>query len=189
MKIFGAGLSRTGTLSLSRAVGMLGFHSRHWAASFDTLAFDNGQLSIRFSEVDRYDALFDIPVAHYFKELDAHYPEARFILTVRERSSWLRSCERFLRPTPEQLAKLEDPKRAQIRIEVYGVTLFDRERFEQAYERHVQSVMEHFAGRPDDLLVMNICQGDGWPELCRFLRKPIPGAPFPRTHVTDYEAV
>ena len=50
---------------------------------------------------------------------------------------------------------------------------------EEAVE-HERRVRAHFAGRPDDLLVMDITAGDGWEQVCPFLGLPVPDAPFPR---------
>jgi hypothetical protein len=47
---------------------------------------------------------------------------------------------------------------------------------------HAARVAEYFSGRPDDLLVLDITAGDGWPPLCRFLGRPVPDAPFPATN-------
>jgi len=38
---------------------------------------------------------------------------------------------------------------------------------------------EYFKGRPDDLLILDICGGDGWEKLCNFLSLPIPSVDFP----------
>jgi hypothetical protein len=32
----------------------------------------------------------------------------------------------------------------------------------------------------DQLLIMNITEGDGWAPLCKFLGRPIPDVPFPK---------
>jgi hypothetical protein len=36
-------------------------------------------------------------------------------------------------------------------------------------ERHHDAVLSHFAGRPDDLLVIDLCAGQGWERLAPFL--------------------
>ena len=41
----------------------------------------------------------------------------------------------------------------------------------------------YFKNRPNDLLVMNICEGDGWEMLCPFLGTDIPDVPFPKLNV------
>jgi hypothetical protein len=40
-------------------------------------------------------------------------------------------------------------------------------------------VHDYFRERPDDLLVLNICAGEGWERLCPFLGQDVPGIPFP----------
>jgi hypothetical protein len=48
-------------------------------------------------------------------------------------------------------------------------------------------VIDYFRGRPHDLLVIDWEAGHGWPELCRFLGRDVPGEPFPRENVGNYE--
>jgi hypothetical protein len=45
-------------------------------------------------------------------------------------------------------------------------------------------VKEYFRDRPDDLLVMNICAGEGWEKLCPFLGLAIPKVKFPHEFKT-----
>ena len=51
------------------------------------------------------------------------------------------------------------------------------------YLDHITEVVRYFRDRPDDLLVMDICAGDGWEQLCRFLEQQTPNLPFPRENV------
>jgi hypothetical protein len=44
---------------------------------------------------------------------------------------------------------------------------------------HYKNVLEYFKNRPDDLLIIDICAGQGWEKLCPFLDKPLPQYPFP----------
>ena len=53
-----------------------------------------------------------------------------------------------------------------------------RERLVERYVKHHDGVMRYFEGR-NDLLVMNIVEGDGWNKLCGFLGRPLPDVPFP----------
>ena len=46
------------------------------------------------------------------------------------------------------------------------------------YREYNRGVLEYFQGR-DDLLVMDIEQGDGWDKLCDFLGCPVPDKPLP----------
>ena len=47
------------------------------------------------------------------------------------------------------------------------------------YRRHNDEVREYFRSRPDDLLVMDITQGDGWAQLSSFLGTQSPSSEFP----------
>ena len=40
-------------------------------------------------------------------------------------------------------------------------------------------MLEYFRERPKDLLVLNVCAGEGWEKLCPFLNKERPDVPFP----------
>lgn len=164
MKIFGIGLAKTGTTSLNAALQMMGYRAEH--------AIGN------LSEVDQLDAVTD-ELARDYPELDARYPGSKFILTVRELESWLKSCaHHFRNPIPP-----DHPHAAYIQA-VYGATVFDEPTFRQAYQRHYEGVLKHFQGRENDLLILDVCGGEGWAKLCPFLGREIPKAPFPRENVS-----
>jgi len=40
-------------------------------------------------------------------------------------------------------------------------------------------VMDYFKDRPDDLLIIDICSGEGFEKLAPFLGRPLPAQPFP----------
>lgn len=99
LKVVGAGFGRTGTLSLKTALETLGFgpcyhmmevfpRPEH-VAMWHRLAFE--------SRID-WDALFsgfsaavDWPAARWWREIAAHYPEAKVLLSVRDPESWYKS--------------------------------------------------------------------------------------------------
>ncbi|QEF99647.1 hypothetical protein Mal15_37130 [Stieleria maiorica] len=67
-----------------------------------------------------------------------------------------------------------------IRKSTYGVLAFeDEEKLAEVYDQHHRNVLKYFENRPDDLLVINIFEGDGWEKLCPFLGKQIPDVEFP----------
>jgi Sulfotransferase domain len=166
-KVFGIGLSKTGTTSLNQALVQLGLNSKHYPQRSELFAGD-------FRCLEKYDAATDIPVAPYFAQLDEAFPGAKFILTVRKLDDWLRSMERWLVP-----GRRASDFMIQMRLAVYGVTTFHRGRLKYVYERHVREVEEYFKQRPRDLLVLDVCAGEGWEKLCAFLNKPVPPGPFP----------
>ena len=171
-KVFGIGLSRTGTTSLTRALSALGFRTRHYPDPRRLLSGD-------FSVADRFDAVTDIPAAAFFRELDARYSGARFILTVRETESWVRSVrDHFASMGPA----MESGATGEMRRRMYGRTTFDAEAFVRARDAHHAAVRAHFADRPGDLVEMDITAGQGWEVVCPFLGVAAPTAPFPRTN-------
>jgi len=179
MKIFGIGLSKTGTSSLAAALNILGFKTK------DYPGLDNyipGELSsIDASVLDEYDALTDTPIPSFYQELDAQYPDAKFILTIRDRDGWLKSCKKQF---TQKLADKQNEAHNRLFMDLYGCTVYDEEKFVRGYDNFVEAVKNHFKERPKKLLIMNVANGDGWEKLCPFLNKPLPGTPFPKANVT-----
>ncbi len=170
-RILGVGLSRTGTKSLSRALETLGVRTIHYPG----YAFEDGSIEIDPRALDEHEALLDTPIALSFPELDVRYPGSKFIYTVRETDAWLDSCRRFFFE-----GAFERPRVVELCRQLYGSEVFDEETFRAAYVRQDARVRSYFAARPDDLLVLDVCGGQGWDELCAFLERPMVNEPFPR---------
>lgn len=68
-----------------------------------------------------------------------------------------------------------------LRAAVYGCYEFNRDRMSYVFDQHLKNVQEYFKDRPDALLVLDICGGEGWEELCAFLDTPAIDQPFPYT--------
>ena len=100
MKVIGAGFGRTGTKSLQLALEHIGlgpcYHMEelfrnpegvvHWKNAYEEKETDWNAL---FSN---YQSAVDFPVSMYFKELHAYYPDAKFILTLRDPEKWYQSA-------------------------------------------------------------------------------------------------
>lgn len=183
-KIFGLGLSRTGTRSLTSALQVLGYDCSHYPIDEDTYTeLSNAQYDLTLLKY--YDGLTDITTAPFYHHFDKLYPGSKFVLTVRDKESWLGSCSRhwFNRPA---FKDVDDPDeevhikmRQFLRAAVYGCYNFDRERFSRVYDQHVREVMEYFKDRPEDLLIIDICSGEGFEKLAPFLDRPVPTENFP----------
>lgn len=191
-KVFGLGLSKTGTSTLSEALDILGIRSIHYPhddQTFDELKRGDYSLSV----LRHYRSVTDTPVAPYYAQLDQTWPGSKFILTVREKNSWMRSAEnhwRILKNTGQYAADSRFQAFTDfVNASVYGCLYFNAERFSFVYDRHIRSVREHFEGRPEDLLELDIVGGKGgWKELCEFLGLAVPaGIPFPHAYRTDWD--
>ena len=175
-KVFGIGLSRTGTTSLTEALRTLGYRAVHCPLSI--LSIRRGALELSTDIVERYDAFTDSPVARMYRELDQAYPGSKFILTTRATDKWLRSMKR-MRPSFALLKML--PKVNRMVRDFAGTTSFgDEKALRNAYSSHCGNVCAYFGDRQGkDLLVFDINGGDGWDKLCGFLGHEAPSMPFP----------
>lgn len=181
-KIFGIGLNKTGTTSLSRAVEVLGFRSCHAGGSPDLTARIEHALAADLPmfeytpELADFDAFFDLrAIERNFEICDAQWPGSKFILHTRELAPWLDSREAHVRRN--QTAADQDSYRG-------GWLEVDRVRWTDEYRDHHRRVREHFAGRAGDLLEIDVSEGDGWERLAPFLGCPIPDVPFPRLNTS-----
>jgi hypothetical protein len=178
MKILGIGLGRTGTRSLYKALQILGYKAKH---SPEIFLDADGELHVNPSDIEQYDALTDNAVVLIYKKLDQQYPGSKFILTIREMDSWLASVENNSRAMAPWWA--DKPHVPALHRTLFGTETFDRKKYADAYRHHESEVREYFSGRETDLLILDICSGEGWEKLCPFLGKPIPTVPFPKTNV------
>ncbi|NBO99654.1 MAG: hypothetical protein EBU90_05945 [Proteobacteria bacterium] len=159
MKIFGIGLTRTATTSLTEALKILGYSSVHCPMSYE--------------EIDQYDASTDTPVAARFEFLDLLYPNSKFILTTRDIDSWIKSAASLQRSTDDPLWKLET------RSILWKSLVFNKEKFIQGYYTHHSKVLEYFTDRKQDLLILDLQEIDKFKKLCYFLNKSNPDIEYP----------
>jgi hypothetical protein len=197
LSVIGAGFGRTGTLSLKVALEKLGVgrsyhmeevmkHHRHperWTAAADQVPnWDPFFVG--------YGATLDWPTTYFWRELAAHYPAAKVILTVRSSESWLRSMQDtlfgYMRNPPH--AAGDTPAAAHIAMvrkliveRTFGGNIDDEAHVVSVYERHNEEVRRTIPA--ERLLVFEPRQG--WEPLCRFLDVPVPDGEFPRVNTTD----
>lgn len=174
-KIFCIGMNKTGTISLHESLEHLGYRSLHWGgpeiAIRIMMCADAGKPLL--ADVEDHDAYSDIWVlSERFDVLDQQYPGSRFILTTRPREDWVESRRKHVLRNQDRAA----------RGDYNGNFLeIDPDAWRAEWDHHHERVAAYFAGR-NDLLMMNITEGDGWELLCPFLDLPIPDAPFPWRH-------
>lgn len=179
MKIFGIGLSKTGTTSLAQALTILGYKTKDYPGLSH---YSPGDLSsINAGLLEEFDALTDTPIPSFYRELDVRFPDAKFILTIRDAEGWLKSCKKQF---TQKLAEKQNEAHNRLFMDLYGCTVFDEAEFLAGYQKFVQSVRDHFKDRPGKLLMMDVVAGDGWEKLCPFLDQPVPETPFPKANVT-----
>lgn len=165
-KIFGIGLSKTGTTSLSEALNILGIKSIHKPRKEFLKEKERGLPY--FSTLKGYYGFTDFPCWYIYKELDRLYPGSKFILTERDPEEWYESRKKHYQRRLDEGIKLNwDMSENSMKKMI----------------KHNKEVMEYFENRPEDLLILNIIDGEGWEKLCPFLKRKIPKVPFPRKNV------
>ena len=189
LSVIGAGFGRTGTESMKRAIEILGLgpchHMKEVIADpeqtrlWRSIAEDN---QANWDEAFAgYNAAVDWPSSYFWRELSTYYPDAKIILTVRSPESWYASMRKTIFKSLEETTDRASVGVKLIAERVFGGRLDDRDHAISIYEQNIADVQSAFSS--ERLLTYTI--GDGWESLCRFLGKPVPGAPFPRTNSTE----
>ena len=171
-KVFCIGFHKTGTTSLAVALKQLGYRVTGPNATKDPdIATKVHDLADRLSQ--EYDAFQDNPWPVLYQDMDRRWPGSKFILTERPAEAWIRSQVKDfgLRHTP-------------MRQWIYGAGCPEGNEavYVARYERHNREVRDYFRERPNDLLLLDLPSGHGWPELCGFLGLNVPSAPFPHAN-------
>ncbi|MFI6496246.1 sulfotransferase family protein [Nonomuraea typhae] len=205
MRVLGAGVGRTGTLSLKAALERLGFgpcfHGRHVLDHPDRLPL---WLAAAAGEPVAWEAVFagyassvDWPGAAFWRDLLPVFPEAKVILTERDPDAWYssvaRTIYRMFGDGPSDARVVEARRivpgldvftafhRAMIWDGFFAGRFADRDHAISVYLEHNAAVRA--AVPPERLLVME--PGAGWEPLCAFLGVAVPREPYP--HLNDPE--
>ena len=197
LKVIGAGLGRTGTMSLKLALEqLLGGPCYHMTELFQHLEAHTPlwHAAARGEAVDwdqvfsGYIAAVDEPVSMLWKPITEYYPDAVVVLSARDAESWWKSARETIlevkinpdpNATPERKAWLNMV--LEVYRHVYPEGFSDKDKAIAAYQAHNKRVM---AGVPvDRLLVWQV--SDGWEPLCRVLDQPVPDTPFPVSNTTE----
>lgn len=175
-KIFQLGLFKTGTSSVAEALRYLGYSDAQGIATFDRGLTDQDYIAAMDEERDEeHVARRGLPWLAFPAYLLDRYPEAKFILTIRDPESWLKSVRAAW---GRDLIAIHDWF-----FECEGIV---ENQYLFHFCEHHRNCLNFFADKPDRLLVMNVVAGDGWNKLAPFLGASIPAMPFPHRNKTRY---
>jgi hypothetical protein len=205
MRLIGAGLPRTGTLSQKVALEMLGFSPCYHMVNV-LMDLDQSDYWRRALEGDGpwdevfegFQATVDWPGSFFYRELADVYPDAKVVLSTRDAETWERSMRTtiwgifygdiLIRDLSYARAKIDPKWRSYIEL-MEGMWcqsgLIDSgadttpESMQRAMERFNQEVQDTIPA--ERLLVWSV--SDGWEPLCEFLEVSVPEIPFP--HLND----
>jgi hypothetical protein len=206
MRLIGAGLPRTGTLTQKLALEQLGLDPcYHWVnlladleevERWDRAMDGDGQWAEIF---DGAHATVDWPGGYFYRELMDFYPQAKVLLSVRNPESWERSFRDTIWTMSHGQSVMPLLSRARAEIDPRWkryLALVDRmfwgpqgtfaegdepaQMIEQM-ERHTEEVKS--AVPADRLLVWDV--KEGWEPLCEFLGLDVPDGPLPHANDRD----
>lgn len=201
MRLIGAGLPRTATLSQKVGLEMLGFAPCYhmvnvlgdlslapkWQQALD------GELPLQ-QLFEGFEATVDWPGSFFYGELLDLYPEAKVLLSVRDGDTWAQSMHEtiwgmfyddvLMRDLSSARCHVDPKWRGYIEMmkdmwERSGLLNGDDTTLEWmsgAMTRYNEEVQDTVP--PERLLVWT--PSDGWEPLCEFLDVPVPDGPFPR---------
>lgn len=173
-KVFCIGFHKTGTSSMARALRMLGYRVTGPNGQHDPdIAKNVYRMAAKL--VKEYDAFQDNPRPIIYKWCHEQFPDAKFILTVRDPEKWYRSQGNF--------GEKETPMRKWIYGDAYGSPMTDKDVYIARYKRHNAEVREYFRGNPN-FVEVDITAENAWEKICPLLGKPVPAEPFPHANPT-----
>jgi hypothetical protein len=203
MKVIGAGLPRTATLTQKISLEMLGlgpcYHMVNVLGNLDQtdvwrgILEGDGDLA---KPLEHFQSCVDWPTSFYYKELMEMYPDAKVVLSVRTPESWARSMDETIVDSliGDSLAfhvsaaaghlNTKWAEYLELMTEMWtkaGVLdAGDHHRLDlgAAFNRHNDEVERTVPA--DKLLVWQ--PADGWEPLCEFLELDVPDAPLPRVN-------
>lgn len=192
LQVIGAGLGRTGTLSLKLALEHLGFGPCYHMTEVMAGARRNTPLWVAAAEGrPDWDAIFagygsttDYPGCTYWRELADHYPQAKVVLSTRDAGKWFDSVSQTIFSPQMRTTVDATPLAPMFDRAVHGVfgdRIADRAYMTEWFERRNEEVAQ--ALPPERLLVHSAA--DGWEPLCAFLGVPVPAEPYPRINSRD----
>jgi hypothetical protein len=201
MKVIGAGLPRTGTLSQKVALEMLGFGPCYHMVNVLTnlplakqweQAIDSG---VDWDEVfGEHESTVDWPGSFFYRELAEAYPDAKIVLSTRDPEAWEKSMIDTIwgviygHSAMAHISKareLVDPEwRAYMQLMarmwaaqgIFAGSELRPGQLAEAIARYQEQVQRNI---PEDRLLVWSVQ-EGWEPLCEFLEVDVPDAQFPR---------
>ena len=178
MKAVVVSLHRSATRSTVAHLQQLGLRTTHYITQDTKREFRRAILG-RETDLDHvfsviepalagYDAAGDVPVPVLYRQFEARYPEAKFLLVLRDPAAWVKSVRehigdrgfaapekvqfwQYFGDRPERIGQLTD-------AQLTGM-----------YTEHTARVDAYFAGRPEKLGVFRIEAPDAPQRIAAFL--------------------
>lgn len=168
-KVFCVGWVKTGTTSFAQAMRRLGFKHQSFDVDIWRKWYGKGDIHKIINHAKYFDSFDDLPwnKTEILERFDSEFPNSKFILLERDSEQWFNSLIRWRK------TKGKD-------------TALDKDSEIKYYEERNQYIRDYFSGdKKDQLLIMNLANGDGYKKLCPFLHLPVLDEPFFHSNQTS----
>lgn len=203
-KIFCIGQNKTGTTSLKQAFIDLGYVVGEQREAEKLLPYyrdKNFYKIIAYCKTAQVFQDFPFSYPETYKYLDVAYPGSKFILTVRD--SPLQWYDSVLKFESKVFGKGKVPTKADLQNTKYvwqgwvwqcrklllggapDDNPYCKEAMIKSYVENNQAVIDYFRDRPDDLIVINVSENEGYKKLMKFLKIKSPFTRFPWKNKTS----
>ncbi len=169
-KVFVIGFQKTGTTSLEHALQFLGY--RVYGGDKNLMKYSDSEALKAYIKktLDSWDAVQDMPWPLFYKELYAVYPDAKYILTIRDTNKWIRSVVTYF-------ASIRIP----LHQKIYDVPCAEghEDRYIERYEKSNRDIIAFFENKPN-FLIMEMGKNFNYQTLGAFLSlEDLPKEDFP----------
>lgn len=168
IKIFGVGLNKTGTTSITKAFDVLGFKTLHNDKKISN-AYKTGELK---ELIDKYDFLCDgFWFTHTLQFLSENYPNAIFLWTKRPMEDWI-------------ISRTIHDLHARVCWPIGRNRHIDTKKYEEIFRQHVNDIHTYLIEKERnvfDIVVSKLT----WKKLCGIVNKPIPQEDFPHENPSN----
>jgi hypothetical protein len=201
-KVFGIGANKTGTTTLQFVFEIIGLKvAPQLEGEIAGVPFYHGNFNALIDYINRFDAFQDAPfsIKYTYAQIDALFPNSKFILTHREPNEWFNSLLTFHKkifacepgapnPSREDISKFTyiyptylefmtelqwlikvDPD---ISIKKDWELSYNKDHYINIYMQRNISILQHFSERTEDLLVIDITKEKDTKKIVEFLRLP-----------------
>lgn len=182
-KVFIIGFHKTGTSSMGKALQILGYRvcgSLKEGVDLDKIksSSKSSLLESMYDVFENYDAFQDTPWFLIYKELFNAFPDAKFILTIRDEDKWIKSIQKHFGNNSFQYHNY-----------IYGSydTFTDEKIYRQVYSKHNKECEMFFLEMKKEILILDLEHSlNKWQLICNYLKVNSPNGKFPYANKANY---
>ena len=206
LNVIGIGYPRTGTMSLKHALEDLGFGPCYhmievfnrpddvdfWLSALQDNDKEDNNATDWNVVFEKYQSTADCPACYFWRALLQQYPNAQYVLTVRDPDRWYESFratvyQAIMHPerAPDEAHRNVQLMARQLILDTMFEGRFDDRSFAiDKYQQHNREIREFFP--KNRLLVFEV--SEGWSPLCEFLNVGVPDSDFPKANTrTEFQ--